>query len=347
MATHSVPLIPIYDIMTYTPDDYKYMRRALELAAHGRGHVSPNPMVGAVIAAPDGRIIGEGWHRHYGGPHAEVNAVNSVADSDRHLLPESTIYVTLEPCSHYGKTPPCAKLLCDIHIGRVVVAADDPNPRVAGRGIAMLRDAGIEVATGLLAQESCVLNKTFMTAHTLHRPFVTLKWAQSADGYLDHKRNEGEPAARFSTPLSSLNVHSRRAVHDAIAVGARTFELDRPRLNTRLVAGNSPMRIVFGRFNNVSGLTCMWITSGRPLEETLNLLYSEYNITSLMVEGGASLLKSFIQDGLWDEAYIEVAAPLGDKGAVKAPVLQMLPDETYKIDGNTIYKYSKNHTKFA
>lgn len=347
MATLSVPLIQIYDIMTFTPDDYKYMRRALELAALGRGHVSPNPMVGAVIVAPGGRIIGEGWHRHYGGPHAEVNAVNSVADSDRHLLPESTIYVTLEPCSHYGKTPPCAKLLCDIHIGRVVVAADDPNPRVAGRGISMLREAGIEVATGLLAHESCLLNKTFMTAHTLHRPFVTLKWAQSADGYLDHKRCDGEPAARFSTPLSSLTVHSRRAVHDAIAVGARTFELDSPRLNTRLVAGSSPKRIVFDRSNKMSDLTCIHITSERPLEETLTGLYREDNITSLMVEGGASLLNSFIQAGLWDEAYIEVAEPLGDKGAVKAPVLQMLPAETYQIDGNTIYKYTKNHTKFA
>ena len=347
MATLSVPLIQIYDIMTFTPDDYKYMRRALELAALGRGHVSPNPMVGAVIVAPDSRIIGEGWHRHYGGPHAEVNAVNSVADSDRHLLPESTIYVTLEPCSHYGKTPPCAKLLCDIHIGREVVAADDPNPRVAGRGISMLREAGIEVATGLLAHESCLLNKTFMTAHTLHRPFVTLKWAQSADGYLDHKRCGGESAAQFSTPLSSLTVHSRRAVHDAIAVGARTFELDSPRLNTRLVAGSSPKRIVFDRSNKISDLTCIHITSDRPLEETLSCLYREDNITSLMVEGGASLLNSFIQAGLWDEAYIEVAAPLGDKGAVKAPVLQMLPAETYQIDGNTIYKYTKNHTKFA
>lgn len=347
MATLSVPLIQIYDIMTFTPEDYKYMRRALELAAFGRGHVSPNPMVGAVIVAPDGRIIGEGWHRKYGGPHAEVNAVDSVAGADRHLLPQSTIYVTLEPCSHYGKTPPCAKLLCDTRIAKVVVAADDPNPRVAGRGIAMLREAGIEVATGLLAHESCVLNKTFMTAHTLHRPFVTLKWAQSADGYLDHKRCEGEPAARFSTPLSSLTVHSRRAVHDAIAVGACTFVLDKPRLNTRLVAGSSPKRIVFDRSNKVAGLSCMHITSGRPLEETLSSLYRDDNITSLMVEGGASLLKSFIDADLWDEAYIEVAAPLGDEGAVKAPVLQMLPNETFKIDGNTIYKYTKKHTKFA
>jgi len=159
----------------FSTSDRMYMRRALQLAANGRGHVSPNPMVGAVIVASEGRIIGEGWHRHYGGPHAEVNAVNSVAENDRKLLGESTIYVTLEPCSHYGKTPPCAKLLVDIGIGRVVVGAGDPNPLVAGRGIAMIREAGIPVAEGLLAEECCELNKTFMTAHTLHRPFVTLK----------------------------------------------------------------------------------------------------------------------------------------------------------------------------
>ena len=146
----------------------KYMRRALRLAYNGYGFVSPNPMVGAVIAGPDGQIIGEGWHRAYGGPHAEVNAVASVDEHDRALFPESTIYVTLEPCSHYGKTPPCAKLLTECGFKRVVVGAGDPNPKVAGRGIAMLRDAGIEVVEGVLEAECRLINKRFMTAHFCH-----------------------------------------------------------------------------------------------------------------------------------------------------------------------------------
>lgn len=323
--------------------DRLYMRRALQLAANGRGHVSPNPMVGAVIVAPDGRIIGEGWHRHYGGPHAEVNAVNSVAECDRKMLADSTIYVTLEPCSHYGKTPPCAKLLVDIGIGRVVVGAGDPNPLVAGRGIAMIREAGIPVAEGLMAEECRELNRAFMAAHTRHRPFVTLKWAQSADGYMDHRRREGEPAAKFSTLLTSLIVHDRRATHDAIAVGARTAVLDCPRLDTRLVAGRSPLRIVFDRHGIADVDNCLHVTGDKPLAEVLFNLYREHNITSLLVEGGASLLRQFISDeqNLWDEAYIEVAPIcLGDDGSVKAPSLPSgLLTDVIKIDGNCIFRF--------
>ena len=175
-------------IQDFSAADRVYMARALQLARAGRGHVSPNPMVGAVIVSADGRIIGEGWHRRFGQGHAEVNAVASVAEADRPLLHSATIYVTLEPCSHYGKTPPCAKLLIDCGIGRVVIASGDPNPKVSGRGVAMLREAGIEVAEGLMADEARALNRPFMTAHTLRRPFVTLKWAQSADGFMDHDR---------------------------------------------------------------------------------------------------------------------------------------------------------------
>jgi len=325
----------------FSRSDYLYMRRALQLAANGRGHVSPNPMVGAVIVAPDGRIIGEGWHRRYGGPHAEVNAVNSVMESDRKLLGQSTIYVTLEPCSHYGKTPPCAKLLVDIGIGRVIVGSGDPNPRVAGRGIAMIREAGIPVLEGLMSDECSELNKTFMTAHTLHRPFVTLKWAQSADGYMDRKRGESEAAAKFSTPLTSLIVHDRRATHDAIAVGARTAILDRPRLDTRLVAGKSPIRIVFDRRGMATCENCLHIQEDKPLADVLEDLYREHNITSLLVEGGASLLGEFINCGLWDEAYIEISpASLGAEGAVKAPSLPSdLLNGVEKIDGNSIYSF--------
>lgn len=324
--------------MNFTAEDYRYMRRALGLAAAGRGHVSPNPMVGAVIVSPDGRIIGEGWHRRYGGPHAEVNAVRDVADCDRHLLPQSTIYVTLEPCSHYGKTPPCAKLLVDIGIGRVVVGAGDPNPKVSGRGIEMLRQAGITVETGLLADESRRLNKTFMTAQTLHRPFVTLKWAQSVDGFIDHRREAGKAAARFSTPLSSLLVHDRRSTHDAIAVGARTALLDRPRLDTRLVAGASPRRVLFDRHGLVGDGDWLRVDSTMPLSEALHTLFADHNISSLLVEGGASLLGGFISSGLWDEAYVEVSPKmLGNEGTTPAPTFPCVPSAATPCDGNIIY----------
>ena len=323
------------------------MRRAMQLAINGRGFVSPNPMVGAVIAGPDGRIIGEGWHRVYGGPHAEVNAVASVSDDDSVLIHESTIYVTLEPCSHYGKTPPCAKLLAECGFKRVVVGAGDPNPRVAGRGIAMLRDAGIEVVEGVLADECRLLNKRFMTAHSLGRPFVTLKWAQSADGFMDADRSESGAPARFSTPLSAVRVHGRRAVHDAIAVGAATAIADSPRLDTRLVAGRSPRPVVFDR----SGLgiheelledprKTIYIREDRPLAVTLSDFYRLENITSVLVEGGASLLRSFIEAGMWDEAFVEVAPfALGESGRTKAPAMPCAPSDSEICDGNTVFRY--------
>ena len=261
-----------------------------------------------------------------------------MADCDRHLLPQSTIYVTLEPCSHYGKTPPCAKLLVDIGIGRVVVGAGDPNPKVSGRGIEMLRQAGITVETGLLADESRRLNKTFKTAQTLHRPFVTLKWAQSVDGFIDHRREAGKAAARFSTPLSSLLVHDRRATHDAIAVGAHTALLDRPRLDTRLVAGRSPRRVLFDRHGLVGDGDWLRVDSTRPLSEALHTLFADHNISSLLVEGGAALLGEFISSGLWDEAYVEVSPEmLGNEGTTPAPTFPCVPSAATPCDGNIIY----------
>lgn len=336
--------------MTFSKDDERYMRRALQLAANGRGHVSPNPMVGAVIVAPDGRVIGEGWHRRFGGPHAEVNAVRAVAEPDRALLPLSTIYVTLEPCSHYGKTPPCAGMLVDQGIGRVVVAAGDPNPKVSGRGIGILRDAGIEVEEGLLAGEAEALNRTFMTSQRLRRPFVTLKWARSADGFMDHVRAVGEGAARFSTPLSSQLVHRRRAEHDAIAVGAGTVLADNPRLDTRLIAGESPRPVIFDRQKLLAGRRAavfapgrraIHITEDRPLAETLHSLFADEGISSLLVEGGPSLLGEFIASGLWDEAYEEVSPMLlGARGRAVAPRIEESPVCTTAINDNLVNFYS-------
>lgn len=332
--------------------DARHMARALELARLGRGLTHPNPMVGAVIVC-DGRIIGEGYHHRYGGPHAEVNAVSSV--SDRSLLSRSTIYVTLEPCSHYGKTPPCAKLLIDCKIPRVVIGCTDPNEQVAGRGIAMLREAGAEVVTGVLESECRALNRPFIIAHTKGRPYVMLKWAQSSDGFM---ACEGRPV-RFSTPLSSVAVHQLRADFDAIAVGSATVSTDNPRLDTRLYAGRSPRAVVIDRSGTTKPDSAVYqrhdtilITASRRSgmpdhvtqlicapeagpEEILRLLF-EAGVQSLMVEGGASLLASFIDSGLWDDARAEIApVTLGNRGT--API--SLPRGTVTVCGtcgNTI-----------
>lgn len=311
------------------------MQRALELARCGLGSTSPNPMVGAVIVSDDGRIIGEGWHRKYGGPHAEVNAVNSVSDEDRHLLPCSTIYVTLEPCAHYGKTPPCALLLVKERFRRVVVGATDPFAKVNGRGLTILREGGCQVDTGVLDKESRSLNARFFTAHTLHRPFVTLKWAQSIDGYMDHKRQPSEGAMRFSDRTGQTLVHRLRANHDAIAVGAGTVIADRPRLDVRLWHGQNPRRVIVDRHGLVGQATADFL-------EMLKMLYDQ-GVTSVLVEGGAKLLRSIIADGLWDLARVEVAPiSLGNRGDASAPTIGCIPVATRTVGTNQLYYYSNN-----
>lgn len=327
-----------------TPDE-RYMRRALELASRGLGRVSPNPMVGAVIAGPDGTIIGEGYHRRLGEGHAEVNAVASVAD--RALLRRSTMYVTLEPCSHFGKTPPCARLLIDCGVPRVVVGAMDPNPKVSGRGVAMLREAGAEVVTGVLADESRRLNAAFMTAHELHRPFVTLKWAQSADGFMDSDRPDGH-AEVFSTPLTSMLVHRLRSLHDAIVVGSGTVLADRPRLDCRLWPGRSPRPVVLDRRGRLSDDDLRRlsdpIVAGIDPAALLGELYSRHGITSVLVEGGAEVLGTFLRTGLWDCARVETSPRrLGRHGRVAAPAPPGPTERsTRHVDGNRIDLYSNN-----
>lgn len=327
-----------------------YMRRALELAALGRGSASPNPMVGAVIVAPDGRIIGEGWHRRCGHAHAEVNAVRSLADSDRFLLPDSTIYVTLEPCAHYGKTPPCATMLVDEGIRRVVIASVDPFAKVCGRGIAILRDAGCEVVTGVLDEEARRLNAKFFTAHGCHRPWITLKWAMSADGWMDCRRNPGDAAPRFSTPLSSVAVHRLRASHDAIAVGMNTILNDSPRLTLRLWPGDNPERLVFAdreldraAENLLHDIDAELIDLGsHDINDVLASLYGN-NITSVLVEGGPRTLGAFIGAGLWDMARVEVSPSLlGGRGRAKAPVLPTECVATDHFGQNVVNYYSNN-----
>ncbi|MDE5568488.1 MAG: bifunctional diaminohydroxyphosphoribosylaminopyrimidine deaminase/5-amino-6-(5-phosphoribosylamino)uracil reductase RibD [Muribaculaceae bacterium] len=322
------------------------MRRALELARHGMGQVSPNPMVGAVIVAPDGSIIGEGYHRRYGEGHAEVNAVASVAQ--RSLLPDSTMYVTLEPCSHYGKTPPCTRLIIDCHIPRVVVGAGDPNEKVCGRGIAMLREAGVEVVTGVLAEESRRLNAAFITAHSFHRPFVTLKWAQSADGYLDVDRSDDIPAAAISSPLGRLAVHRLRAVHDAILVGSGTVISDNPILDSRLWGGRSPRPVVLDRRGRIGDnyrvldRDPIIIDCHEGVADVLAQLYRK-GISSVLVEGGAQVLRSFIDAGLWDFARVETSSvSFASNGRVTAPVITVPPMRAYPLDSSVITLYSNN-----
>lgn len=327
--------------------DTRYMSRALELAAHGRGNTSPNPMVGAVVVAPDGRIIGEGYHRQCGQAHAEVNAIASVAEADRPLLRESTMYVTLEPCSHWGKTPPCSLLIINTGIPRVVVGAVDPFKEVAGRGIAMLSEAGVEVVAGVMADESRSLNARFITAHEQQRPWVTLKWARSADNFMDSVRPQGH-AERFSSPLTSTIVHRLRSLHDAIAVGSGTVIADNPRLDCRLWPGRSPRPVVLDRRGRINAEACSMalkpivLSDFSTIDEALSYLYSQ-GITSLMVEGGATLLQTFIDAGKWDVAQVETARrKLGPAGRVEAPVIAGAPVATLDLPGSAVAVYSNN-----
>lgn len=226
--------------------DKMYMLRALELAAKGRGNVSPNPMVGCVIVAESGEVIGEGYHMVYGEGHAEVNALASVENSRKNEIVGSTVYVTLEPCSHYGKTPPCADRLVSERVGRVVVGCTDPNPKVAGRGIQKLRDAGVEVIVGVEESKCMEINERFFTAQNLKRPYVILKWAETSDGFIDANRPEGVPAAWFTGIEAKKLVHSWRAVEDAVLVGRKTAEKDNPSLTVRECKGRNPKRVVLG-----------------------------------------------------------------------------------------------------
>ena len=321
--------------------DEKYMRRCLELARNGLCTAAPNPMVGAVIVCRD-RIIGEGYHVHCGQGHAEVNAIASVKDES--LLKDATIYVSLEPCSHYGKTPPCADLIISKGIPRVVVGCVDPFPLVAGRGIRKLREAGVEVAVGVLGAECRELIRRFVVFHTKQRPYVTLKWAESADGYMDILRQDGQPVV-LSTPLSSVYVHRQRAEHKAILVGTRTALLDNPSLTARHWYGEQPLRLVIDRRLSLpqelhlfdgSVPTCVFTEkeavpalrgveyrqldfTHEVLPQLLRYLY-ERKLQSLLVEGGNCLLQSFLDGGWWDEMYVEHASvTLG--GGVPSPVI--------------------------
>ena len=302
-------------------NDIKFMRRCLQLARCGEAGAAPNPMVGAVVVC-DGRIIGEGFHRRCGEPHAEVNAINSVRD--KHLLSRSTIYVSLEPCAHFGKTPPCADLIIECGIPRVVIGCTDPFAKVNGLGIKKLQEAGREVVVGVMEEECRYLNRRFFTFHQKHRPWITLKWAQSEDGYMGAVYL---PSNFFSNAMTQTLVHRMRARSQAILVGTNTAILDNPSLTTRYWQGKNPLRLTIDRHNRLpadlhlkDGSTPTIIYQQESLREILDDLYNR-GIQSLMVEGGAKLLQSFIDEDLWDEARIETA-PLSIEKGTKAPFLK-------------------------
>ena len=303
--------------------DEIFMRRCLQLAACGHRGAPPNPMVGAVIVHA-GRIIGEGYHIRCGEGHAEVNAFASVRKEDEPLLHEATIYVSLEPCAHHGKTPPCADLIVSKGVRRVVVGCVDPFAQVQGRGIEKLRAAGIEVTVGVLEAECRWLNRRFFTFHEKHRPYILLKWAQTADGFID----DHGLALTISTPFTRMLVHQIRAEYEAILVGRVTDEREHPRLDTRLWGGPSPRRYVLG--------------GGKRIATLLEEMYAD-KIQSLMVEGGRRTLQGFLDASLWDELRVETS-PLTVGEGTQAPPLpdaaSLIHEEM--IEGNKILFYRNN-----
>lgn len=314
------------DVLT---TDEKYMRRCIQLARNGRMNAQPNPMVGAVIVHDD-RIIGEGYHVRCGEGHAEVNACASVKKEDEHLLRESTIYVSLEPCSHYGKTPPCADLLVSKGFKRCVIGCQDPFAKVQGRGIQKLREAGIDVSVGVLEEECKALNKRFMTFHGKQRPFVTLKWAESEDGFID---------GHISNTYTQMVCHKRRAEHQAILVGRKTWEADKPSLTVREWYGSSPKRYVVSS-QSLTLPDGFHLIQTTCVEGILKRLYED-GIQTVLVEGGAELLQSFIDSGEWDECYVE-KGDLTLCGRVKAPVLSNAALKGVNTDfGQRIEEYVK------
>ena len=324
--------------------DLLCMQRALQLAVLGQGQVSPNPVVGCVIATEWGQIIGEGWHQQYGQAHAEVNAIRSVSSANRFLLPTSTAYVTLEPCSHFGKTPPCADLLIAENVARVVVCNDDPNPLVAGRGLQKLRDAGIEVETGLLAEIGRHLNRRFFTFFEQKRPYITLKWAETADGFI--AQSDGKPLV-ISSLLSRTRSHQWRSQEDAILVGTNTAQNDNPRLDVRLWTGRNPLRIVLDPQNRLPKDLYLFDQSQSTLHyETTDLrvilgdLYQR-KVQSILVEGGAKLLQSFLNQGLFDEIRVFKSLDFVGEG-IAAPMLpsNLVLRNKEKISTDWLYQYT-------
>lgn len=338
-----------------------FMQRCIDLARLGIRDVTPNPMVGAVVVH-NNRIIGEGYHRFYGKPHAEVNAIQSVSKDDLHLLSESTIYVSLEPCNHIGKTPACSELIKKSGIKKVVVACKDPFEKVAGTGIENLRSAGVEVIVGVLEKEAIELNKRFFTFHTKKRPYIILKWAQTKDGFIDKIRNEADPVGVNWITNSECKtlVHTWRSEEHAILVGNKTVLNDNPSLTTRDVIGKNPIRICIDPSlkiptsssilndesstivlnsikNEIVGSTSYQKLKDFNLNNILNQLY-ESEIQSIIVEGGRETIQQFINENTWDEARVLLGNTTFENG-IPAPRIHVTPSKTELFSNTQIYYY--------
>ena len=322
----------------------RYMDRCLQLAEQGLGSVSPNPLVGCVIVHND-IVIGEGFHAVYGGPHAEVNAIDDV--HDHNLLKESTLYVSLEPCSHHGKTPPCVDLIIRKGIPEVVIGNTDPNPMVRGNGIERLKQNGVQVTTGILEDKGKWVNRTFFKAFEQNIPYITLKWAQTADGFMG-TAGDSSISSRISNTYSDKLVHKLRSENDAILIGSNTLKADNPLLTNRLWNGKSPVRVILGnsvnisdyRISEASGETVQFPTEeNQDLTPVLNKLV-ERGIHSVLVEGGGKILNSFIKQGLWDEMITITGDKIWGKG-LPAPIPE---DRPYKVEqiGQDSWSYYKN-----
>ena len=325
-----------------------YIAHCIEIARRGEYFVAPNPMVGAVLVDADGTILAEGWHEKYGEGHAEVNCFRHLETSKYRDLEMSkcTLFVSLEPCSHYGKTPPCAKLIIEKGVGRVVVGMLDPNPLVAGKGVQMLREAGIEVVVGVMEKECRELNKRFLCLHEQHRPYVILKWAQTADGFVDIKRTGGSPL-KISTPKTKEIVHRMRAENMAIMVGTNTVLLDNPRLLNTHWQGRNPIRVTIDRHGRIPADARIFSDDAETIvyRDRTDWPFiledlAKRNIHSILVEGGTTLLNHILETGIWDEIHVEVAPELTIGDGVKAPNIT-LPDTFEEVDGHRLYTIKK------
>ncbi len=341
-----------------------YMHRCIELAQLGAGKVAPNPMVGALLVYND-RIIGEGYHQIFGGAHAEVNCIENVSETEKDLIPLSTLFVSLEPCTHFGKTPPCADLIIQKNIPKVVIGSLDPNETVKGMGIAFLKNANIDVITGILDEKCKNLNKYFFTFHTKHRPYIILKWAQSSDEKMATHSSE---RLLISNEYTNRLVHQWRSESDAILVGTNTALLDNPALSNRLWSGKSPKRMVLdmslrlpetlqlfdqqhetiilnGITNAVDGKNQYHLLNldENVVKQIVHKAY-ELNLQSMLVEGGAKLLQAFINEGLWDEARMICNEELVISNGLAAPLLihQQLTHKE-KMGSDTVSYFTNKH----
>ena len=344
----------------------KYIKRCIELAKNGIDKTYPNPMVGSVIVLNDS-IIGEGWHKKAGEPHAEVNAISSVKDQS--FLKEATIYVSLEPCSHVGKTPPCANLIVEKGIKNVVIGIVDSNSKVSGRGVELLKDSGCNVTVGVLEDDCYELNKRFFTYHNKKRPFIVLKWAETKDGFIDKLRNETDENTPnwISNTYSQQLVHKLRAEEQSILVGTNTALNDNPSLTVRSWTGQDPIRLVIDRaskipadFNLLNGKvkTIVFSEVKQIIDSCRNVIFEridfdenvpeqiceilyKYEIQSVIIEGGKQTLQSFIDADFWDDAFVFVGDVVFNEGLL-APELKKVPFEIQKISNDTLIIYKNN-----